>query len=63
MQSTHVASVRPWRGHAAVTAPWVTHAKARKHAGFVGVLFLTLLSVLLYLTNKRIWRPIKHKDA
>ncbi len=34
---------------------------ARKQAGFVGVIFLGVLSVLLYLTNKRIWRPIKHK--
>lgn len=32
---------------------------ARKQAGFVGVLFLTVLSVLLYLTNKRIWAPVK----
>lgn len=32
---------------------------ARKQAGFIGVLFLTILSVLLYLTNKRIWAPIK----
>ena len=28
-------------------------------SGFVGVLFLTMLSVLLYLTNKRIWAPHK----
>lgn len=34
---------------------------ARKQAGFVGVLFLTILSVLLYLTNKRIWAPVKGK--
>ncbi|WP_417723466.1 cytochrome c1 [Salipiger sp.] len=42
---------------------WTAEPKMmdRKHAGFLGVLFLTLLSVLLYLTNKRIWRPIKHK--
>ncbi|WP_226622089.1 cytochrome c1 [Alloyangia pacifica] len=42
---------------------WTAEPKmmARKQAGFVGVLFLTLLSVLLYLTNKRIWRPLKHK--
>ena len=32
---------------------------ARKQAGFAGVLFLTVLSVLLYLTNKRIWAPVK----
>jgi len=42
---------------------WAAEPKmmARKQAGFVGVLMLTLLSVLLYLTNKRIWRPHKHK--
>jgi ubiquinol-cytochrome c reductase cytochrome c1 subunit len=32
---------------------------ARKQAGFVGVVFLTILSVLLYLTNKRLWAPVK----
>ena len=34
---------------------------ARQNAGFVAVLFLTVLSVLLYLTNKRIWAPLKGK--
>ena len=40
---------------------WTAEPKmmARKQAGFVGVLFLTILSVLLYLTNKRLWAPIK----
>ena len=40
---------------------WTAEPKlmARKQAGFVGVVFLTILSVLLYLTNKRIWKPIK----
>lgn len=33
----------------------------RKHVGFVAVLLLTLLTVLLYLTNKRIWAPVKKK--
>ena len=43
---------------------WTAEPKlmARKQAGFVGVLFLTLLSVLLYLVNKRIWAPIKGKE-
>ncbi|GAA6191245.1 cytochrome c1 [Phaeobacter sp. NW0010-22] len=36
---------------------------ARKQAGFVGVLILTILSVLLYLTNKRLWAPIKGKKT
>jgi len=45
---------------------WTAEPKlmARKKAGFVAVLMLTILSVLLYLTNKRIWAPIKgRKDA
>ncbi|WP_375264926.1 cytochrome c1 [Planktotalea sp.] len=42
---------------------WTAEPKmmARKQAGFVSVFFLTVLSVLLYLTNKRIWAPIKGK--
>ncbi|WP_292287379.1 cytochrome c1 [Marivita sp.] len=40
---------------------WAAEPKlmARKQAGFVGVIFLTVLSVLLYLTNKRLWAPVK----
>ncbi len=33
---------------------------ARKQAGLTGVIFLVLLSGLLYLTNKRLWAPHKH---
>jgi ubiquinol-cytochrome c reductase cytochrome c1 subunit len=42
---------------------WAAEPKmmARKEAGFTGVLMLTLLTVLLYLTNKRIWAPHKGK--
>lgn len=42
---------------------WAAEPKlqARKQSGFVGVLLLTLLSVLLYLTNKRLWAPHKKK--
>lgn len=44
---------------------WTAEPKmmARKHAGLAGVIFLTVLSVLLYLTNKRIWGPIKGKKS
>ena len=44
---------------------WTAEPKlnARKEAGFVSVLFLIVLSVLLYLTNKRIWAPIKKGKA
>ena len=43
---------------------WAAEPKmmARKNAGLTGVIFLTVLSVLLYLTNKRIWKPIKHRN-
>ena len=42
---------------------WTAEPKqnARKEAGFIAVVFLGILSVLLYLTNKRIWAPIKRK--
>ncbi|WP_108813275.1 cytochrome c1 [Loktanella sp. Alg231-35] len=43
---------------------WTAEPKlvARKQAGLTGVLFLIVLSVLLYLTNKRIWAPHKNKE-
>jgi len=42
---------------------WTAEPKmmARKQAGLAGVIFLTVLSVLLYLTNKRIWASVKGK--
>ena len=43
---------------------WTAEPKliARKETGFVAVIFLTVLSVLLYLTNKRIWAAAKGKE-
>lgn len=43
---------------------WTAEPKMmdRKKAGFVAVSFLILLSVLLYLTNKKVWARIKGKD-
>jgi ubiquinol-cytochrome c reductase cytochrome c1 subunit len=43
---------------------WAAEPKmmARKQAGLTGVLFLVVLSTLLYLTNKKLWAPIKRKD-
>ncbi|WP_090201040.1 cytochrome c1 [Yoonia tamlensis] len=43
---------------------WTAEPKMmdRKHAGLAGVILLIMLSVLLYLTNKRLWAPHKHKD-
>jgi ubiquinol-cytochrome c reductase cytochrome c1 subunit len=42
---------------------WTAEPKmmARKQAGFTAVAFLTVLAVLLYLTNKRIWANVKGK--
>ncbi len=44
---------------------WAAEPKMmdRKHAGFIAVVFLGLIAALLYLTNKRIWAPIKRKTA
>ena len=44
---------------------WAAEPKmmARQQAGFVGVVFLTVLTVLLYLTNKRLWAPIKGRKS
>lgn len=43
---------------------WAAEPKmmARKQAGLTGIIFLTVLSVLLYLTNKRLWAPLKGKN-
>ena len=40
---------------------WAAEPKLmdRKNAGFVSVIFLLVLSTLLYLTNKRLWAGIK----
>ena len=44
---------------------WTAEPKmmARKEAGFVGVFILAILSVLLYLTNKKLWAPHKGKKT
>ncbi len=41
---------------------WTAEPKMmdRKQVGFVSVIFLVVLSALLYLTNKRLWWSIKH---
>jgi ubiquinol-cytochrome c reductase cytochrome c1 subunit len=46
---------------AAAFLMWTAEPKlnARKEAGFIGVLMLSALAVLLYLTNKRLWSGVK----
>lgn len=60
----HANSVEAMSEDVAAFLMWTAEPKmaARKQAGFAGVLFLTLLSVLLYLTNKRLWSSVKYKD-
>ena len=42
---------------------WAAEPKlnGRKTAGLTGIIILSILSVLLYLTNKRLWAPHKRK--
>lgn len=42
---------------------WAAEPKLmdRKQVGFVAVIFLIILASLLYLTNKRLWAPHKHR--
>ena len=42
---------------------WAAEPKmmARKRAGFTAFIFLSILACLLYLTNKKLWAPIKRK--
>jgi ubiquinol-cytochrome c reductase cytochrome c1 subunit len=44
---------------------WTAEPKlaARKQMGLVAIIMLGVLSVLLYLTNKRIWAPVKGKKT
>ena len=60
----HANDVEAMSQDVAAFLMWTAEPKmmARKQAGFVGVLFLTVLSVLLYLTNKKLWAPVKGKD-
>jgi ubiquinol-cytochrome c reductase cytochrome c1 subunit len=36
---------------------------ARKQAGLTSVVFLAILTVLLYFTNKKLWAPVKGKKT
>ena len=42
---------------------WAAEPKMmeRKQTGFIAVVFLGVLTILLYLTNKRLWAPVKKK--
>lgn len=57
-----VATVEQMSEDVAAFLMWTAEPKMmdRKQVGFVSVLFLIVLSALLYLTNKSLWRGIKH---
>ncbi|KEJ90762.1 cytochrome c1 [Sulfitobacter donghicola] len=59
----HSNSVEDMAHDVAAFLMWTAEPKlgARKQAGFAAVIFLTILSVMLYLTNKRIWATAKRK--
>ncbi|PZQ95484.1 MAG: cytochrome c1 [Cereibacter sphaeroides] len=59
----HDNSVSSMAEDVAAFLMWTAEPKlmARKEAGFQAVLFLGVLAVLLYLTNKRIWAGVKGK--
>ena len=61
----HEATVHHMAEDVAAFLMWAAEPKmmARKQVGFVAVLFLGLLTVLLYLTNKRLWAPVKGKKS
>lgn len=61
----HDNSVKAMSQDVAAFLMWTAEPKmmARKQTGFVGVLILTVLSVLLYLTNKQLWAPHKGKKS
>jgi ubiquinol-cytochrome c reductase cytochrome c1 subunit len=61
----HANDVKSMSADVAAFLMWTAEPKmmARQTAGFVGVLILTVLSVLLYLTNKRLWAPHKGKKT
>jgi ubiquinol-cytochrome c reductase cytochrome c1 subunit len=59
----HPATVHHMAEDVASFLMWAAEPKlmARKEAGFISVIFLIILSTLLYLTNKRLWAGIKGK--
>lgn len=61
----HATDLRSLSEDVSAFLMWTAEPKLmqRKNAGLTGVIFLTILSVLLYLTNKRIWAPIKGKKT
>jgi ubiquinol-cytochrome c reductase cytochrome c1 subunit len=61
----HEATVRNMATDVSAFLMWAAEPKmmARKQAGFTAVIFLLVLTTLLYLTNKKLWAGIKGKKT
>ena len=61
----HSADMHHMSQDVAAFLMWTAEPKmmARKRAGFVAVLFLGVLAVMLYYTNRKLWAPVKRKEA
>jgi ubiquinol-cytochrome c reductase cytochrome c1 subunit len=61
----HPATVHHMAEDVASFLMWAAEPKLmdRREAGFKAVIFLLILSTLLYLTNKRIWAGLKGRKA
>ena len=61
----HEATVHSMATDVSAFLMWAAEPKmmARKQAGFTAVIFLVILTSLLYLTNKKLWSGIKGKKA
>lgn len=60
----HPATVHHMAEDVAAFLTWAAEPNlvARKQAGFTAVIFLVILSVLLYLTNKKLWAGLKGRQ-
>jgi ubiquinol-cytochrome c reductase cytochrome c1 subunit len=60
----HKADVHHMAEDVAAFLMWTAEPKmmARQRLGFLGVGFLGIFTILLYLTNKQLWAPVKRKD-
>ena len=61
----HEATVHSMATDVSAFLMWAAEPKmmARKQAGFTAVIFLVILTTLLYLTNKKLWSGIKGRKA
>lgn len=61
----HEATVESMATDVSAFLMWAAEPKlmARKQAGFTAVIFLVILTTLLYLTNKKLWSGIKGRKA